>query len=87
MPLKTNVLTICATVQPMPSAAFCAVVEYDGRLKKLTLTPKAAAIHEMIREKIIEMEKRLCRGLSEEEMASFFSIVDKIKHNLEETVE
>lgn len=61
-------------------------VEYDARLKKLELTPKAIAIYERIREKSIEVEERLCRGLSEEEVAFFFSIMDEIRRNLEAVV-
>lgn len=57
-------------------------VENDARLKKLKLTPKAIKIHEQVTQKIMDVENRLRRGLSEEEVATFFSIIDKIKHNV-----
>lgn len=59
-------------------------VAYDARLKRLRLTPKAIAYHELIMEKIQEVEERLRRGLSEEEVAAFFMLIEKIKRNLEE---
>lgn len=58
-------------------------VEYDARLKSLKLTPKAISLHEMVMERFMEVEKRLRQGLSEEEVAAFFSIIKKIKGNIE----
>lgn len=57
---------------------------HDARLKRLQLTPKAIAHHELIMEKIREVEARLRRGLSEEEVETFFLLVEKIRRNLEE---
>lgn len=59
-------------------------VAYDARLKRLQLTPKAIAHHELIMEKIREVEERLRRGLSEEEVNAFFMLMEKIKRNLED---
>lgn len=59
-------------------------VEFDARLKRLILTPKAIALHGQIMEKIMEIEKRLCQGLSAEEADTFFMLIEKIKGNLEE---
>lgn len=59
-------------------------VAHDARLKRLQLTPKAIAHHELIMEKIQEVEKRLRQGLSEKEVGLFFMLMDKIKRNLEE---
>lgn len=58
-------------------------VEHDARLKKITLTPKAYMLHERIIERFKEFERKLHSGLNEEEVASFFSIAEKLKKNLE----
>lgn len=59
-------------------------VEFDARLKKLILTPKAIALHGQIMEKIMEVESRLCNGLTDEEVNTFIMLIEKIKRNLEE---
>ena len=58
-----------------------AVVQ-DARLKKLTLTPKAMALHEKIQKQIDWMEQLLSRGLSQQEQEQFFAIMQKIEKNL-----
>ncbi|PZD95033.1 MarR family transcriptional regulator [Paenibacillus sambharensis] len=58
-------------------------VDYDARLKKLTLTPKAVELHKRIVERYTAFEKRLRSGLTAEEVETFFTIVDKIKQNIE----
>ncbi len=57
-------------------------VEHDARLKKLVLTPKAIKIHNTIKQAIIEVEKKLRKGLSDEELNSFLATLDKIKKNV-----
>lgn len=59
-------------------------VPKDARLKKIVLTGKAIKIHKQIEKNIMDFEKQLSRGLSEEEMETFFRILDKIKNNMEE---
>ncbi|HEX2985334.1 MAG TPA: MarR family transcriptional regulator [Caproiciproducens sp.] len=58
-------------------------VDYDARLKKLKLTPKAVEIHEKVLEEIVKTENRLRKGLSDEEIEEFFSIIGKLKDNME----
>ncbi len=58
-------------------------VDYDARLKKLVLTPRAIAIHEEIIRVLEELEEQLASGLTEEEIAAFYVILRKIKSNLE----
>ncbi|MCI3922858.1 MarR family transcriptional regulator [Paenibacillus sp. TRM 82003] len=58
-------------------------VEHDARLKKLTLTPKALELHERNVQRFMEFEAKLSRGLSEEEIESFYAITEKLKKNLE----
>lgn len=58
-------------------------VEYDARLKKLVLTPKAIAIHQSIESEIVQIEARLTKGLTEEEINNFLDIIEKLKKNME----
>lgn len=58
-------------------------VDYDARLKRIVLTPKAIEIHVAIVEEIKRIEARLSYGLTEEEIQLFFSIIRKIKKNVE----
>lgn len=59
-------------------------VPQDARLKKIVLTDKAIKIHKQIEKNIAQFEKQLAKGLSKEELDSFFNILDKIKNNMEE---
>ncbi|CAM3674986.1 MarR family winged helix-turn-helix transcriptional regulator [Marinicrinis lubricantis] len=59
-------------------------VPYDARLKKIVLTPKAIEYHQAVVKSFIELEQELKKGISEEEMDSFFAIMDKLKKNLEQ---
>lgn len=58
-------------------------VSYDARLKKLILTEKATIAHKKIEIEINNMEKRLAMGLTDEEIKTFFKLVDKISKNIE----
>lgn len=58
-------------------------VEHDARLKKLVLSPKALALHDVIQTNIDEMERRLTKGLTSQEIDLFFDIVRRMNENLE----
>ena len=58
-------------------------VEYDARLKKLVLTEKGEQIHEMMESIVMNTEKKLSRGFSEEEMETLFYLLEKLRRNLE----
>ena len=58
-------------------------VSYDARLKKIVLTDKAVEIHKKATKNIEKIEKTLKKGISEEELVAFYSVVEKIKANLE----
>lgn len=60
-------------------------VSYDARLKKIVLTEKAIEIHKKATKNIEMIENTLKRGITEEELLSFYSVADKIKANLEVT--
>lgn len=62
--------------EPVPS---------DARLKKVILTEKALHIHESIKKDITEMEQVMTDGLTEEELDTFFSVIDKISMNIEKS--
>lgn len=59
-------------------------VDYDGRLKKIVLTERAIGEHEKIMAEIADREKRLRKGLTEQEIDCFFTVIEKLKKNMEE---
>lgn len=58
-------------------------VSYDARLKKLQLTQKAIEIHKSVVKDIDQVELRLSQGISDEELKAFFSIMERLKKNIE----
>ncbi len=58
-------------------------VEYDARLKKITLTEKAINIHKLIVKDIDNREERITRNISDDELAAFLHTLAKLKANLE----
>ena len=58
-------------------------VDYDARLKKIVLTDKAIEIHKKATENIKYVEKTLKNGITEQELDTFFDVIDKIKVNVE----
>lgn len=58
-------------------------VASDARLKKLILTPNAVEHHEAITRMIRTTEAQLTKGLTDEEVETFFSIAEKIRKNVE----
>ena len=59
-------------------------VEYDARLKKLVLTPKALALHECITARIRAVEAQAVRGVDPGRLEVFFSVLDQVRGNLTE---
>ena len=53
----------------------------DGRCKRLVLTKRARDIHEEVERDIEQFEKQLREGISEEELDTFFRIVDLMTEN------
>ena len=58
-------------------------VANDARLKKIVLTEKAVRLHNCIAEDIEKRENKLRKGLTDEEIEAFFSIIQKLKANME----
>lgn len=56
--------------------------ENDARLKKIKLTKKALDIHERHEKHIESFENALREGISDEEMETLFSVLDKLGENL-----
>lgn len=60
-------------------------VDYDARLKKLVLTPKALALHECIVARIRAVEAQATQGIDPEQLEIFFSVLDQVRRNLEKS--
>ena len=58
-------------------------VPYDARLKKLVLTDRAIELNKIIEIDIVEIDKKMTAGLSDEEISAFIATIQKIKKNLE----
>lgn len=59
-------------------------VESDARLKKIVITEKATENHKRIMESIKKREKRLRKGITEQELETFFSVMKKLTANMED---
>ena len=57
-------------------------VSRDARLKQVTTTPKADALHQEIMERIISIESILTRGIPQAEIEQFLATIEKMKQNL-----
>jgi DNA-binding MarR family transcriptional regulator len=55
----------------------------DARVKTVTLTDKAIELHHEVTIKIDNFNENLERGLTSDELNSFYTILEKIKNNLE----
>ncbi len=56
----------------------------DKRSKQIILTDKAYEISKHIATKLKEMNNEMVSGISEEDLAIFFKVIDQIKNNLED---
>lgn len=59
-------------------------VQQDARLKKIVLTEKAIDLHKRVTKEIEAREKKLRTGVSEQELAIFFKIMQKFSANMED---
>ena len=57
-------------------------VPHDARLKKLVLTDKAIELHKQVETEIEKVERLLTKGITDDELATFFAVMDKVKSNL-----
>lgn len=58
-------------------------VDFDARLKKITLTQKALELNFLVSKDIKEIEALLKKDIEKEELEIFFNVLDKIKKNIE----
>ena len=75
--------TVSGIIQLMEKKGFITRVDYDARLKKLVLTDRAKELHANMMKNLEENEIRLKQNISEEELATFFSVLEKIRSNIE----
>ena len=61
-------------------------VPEDARLKCIVLTEKARALFCCIEGELAALEAKMQRGLSPAELTTFFTVMDRIKQNLDEGV-
>lgn len=59
-------------------------VESDARLKKIILTDTAIEVHKRITADIAAREKRLRQNVTEQELETFFKVMEKFTANLED---
>lgn len=58
-------------------------VPYDARLKKIVLTKKALNVQSVVIDAFDRLEQQMRYGISDEEMETFFVVLEKINKNLE----
>ena len=58
-------------------------VPYDARLKRIILTPKALEVQSVVENAFSRMEEKIKEGITEEELAVFFRVLDKVNKNME----
>lgn len=58
-------------------------VDYDARLKKLVLTPKAIDHHHFIEKEIVAIEARLTKDIDAQDLDVFYRVVAKMKSNIQ----
>ena len=59
-------------------------VESDARLKKIVLTESAKELHKRVISEIAAREERMRKGLSKQELDTFFNVMNKLCDNMED---
>ena len=57
-------------------------VPYDARLKRIVATPKALQYQDLIRESLEETERTLTAGVSDEDLDTFFRVINQMIRNM-----
>lgn len=57
-------------------------VVHDARLKKIVLTEKGFEVRHRANVRMVEMEERLTKGLTSEELRAFFQTIRKMYENI-----
>ncbi|HEX5350326.1 MAG TPA: MarR family transcriptional regulator [Trichococcus sp.] len=79
---KSTVTGILNTME-RDGLLFRETVPYDARLRKMMLTDKALHAKKNTEQVIDSVESQLSKGLTEEEITTFLSILEKISKNAE----
>lgn len=58
-------------------------VDYDARLKKITLTPRALELHKRVREDFAALETMLRGSLTAQEVDCLFTVLEKIQKEVD----
>lgn len=58
--------------------------EHDNRLKKIVLTEKALQFREQVRTDLAGLEQTLTAGISPQDLATFFRVMDTMMDNISE---
>ncbi len=59
-------------------------VPYDNRLKQIVLTEKALQYHDQVVKDLTALEETLTKGIAEENLEVFFTVIEKMMDNLSE---
>ena len=59
-------------------------VPYDNRLKQIVLTEKALQYHDQVVKDLTALEETLTKGIAEEDLEVFFTVIEKMMDNLSE---
>ena len=59
-------------------------VEHDSRLKRLVLLEKGMGLYETMRQMTAQINADTTKGISDEELDTFFRVISKIKKNLKQ---
>lgn len=78
--------TITCILKPMEQKGYIERVSVasDARLKKLVVTEKGKELHHICYDNMTKMEQTLRAGFSDEELQTFYNIVEKMKNNVEQ---
>ncbi|MBR2783998.1 MAG: winged helix-turn-helix transcriptional regulator [Firmicutes bacterium] len=57
-------------------------VESDSRLKRLVLTDKGREVCRSVRQRLLDLNRQLTGGISDEEFSVFWQVADKMRANL-----
>lgn len=58
-------------------------VDYDARLKKIVVTQKGKQMKAQVLESIRVLEGKIKRGISDDDLKTFFCVMEKMSKNLE----
>lgn len=76
--------TVTNTIQLMEKKGYIRrdAVESDARLKKVVLTEQGIELHNSMRKVSKELDARTLKGISDEELRTFFEVIEKLEKNL-----